>query len=125
MEVSEAQIKVIDGLIRGEIKPEKANKRTMAALVEKGLVKDGMVTQEGLKYTNVGVVEVDVITFGSDVRYTHPYWLDAEKTKIGRVPLNFPKGTEMIVTFAIKDKKYGFVYEGMIQVNGKPIWVRM
>lgn len=113
MEVSEAQIKLIDALIRGEIRPEKANKRTLAALESKGLYADGLVTQEGLKYTNVGVMEVDVVTFGSDVVYGSP-------------AITFPKGTEMIVTFVIEDKKNRQNYlEGMVSVNGKPLWVRI
>lgn len=118
MEVSEAQVKLIDALIRGEIRPEKANKRTLKALEDKGLYADGLVTQEGLKYTNVGVVEVDVVKFGNEVVYNQPMPNGKYHT------LRFPQGTEMIVTFVIQDKKMDYL-EGMVSVNGKPLWVRI
>lgn len=120
MQISDAQIRAMDSLIRGEktleaIRPVK----TKHALLEKGLVTpQGLVTQEGLKYVSVPTVEVDVITFGSDVTYNHPLPNGKYMT------LKFPSGTEMIATFPIVAKNMVY-YEGMVNVNGNPLWVRI
>jgi hypothetical protein len=123
---SARQISLMDDLIRGDKRPDHIHGKSLAALKKHGWVDEkGLVTQEGLKHVSVPTVEVDVITFGSDVHYTHRYWVDKEKKITGNIPLNFPKGTEMIVTFVFPDKKYRAVYEGMINVNGSPVWVRL
>ena len=119
MQVSEAQSKAMDMLIKGEKTLEQLPVRTRHALLEKQLVTpQGLVTQEGLKHVSVAVIEVDVITFGADVTYNHPLANGKSMT------LKFPKGTEMIATFPIvtKDRVY---YEGMVNVNGNPLWVRI
>jgi hypothetical protein len=115
MNVSEAQVKAMDAMIVDSIQPDKA---TLEVLESMGLVANGLVTQEGLKHVTVPTVEVDVITFGSDTPYNQMQPNGKYKT------IKLPKGTEMIVTFGIeaKDQLY---YEGMINLNGKPLWVRI
>jgi hypothetical protein len=114
------QIEAIDALIKGEKTFMQLHGSTRKALIEKGLYADGKVTQEGLKVTTVPTVEVDVVTFGADVTYNHPIGEGKYTTLI------FPVGTEMVVTFAIEDKKRRMVYlEGLILVNGKHVWVRI
>lgn len=119
MYVSEAQSKAMDALIKGEKTLDSIPVRTKKALLEKGLVSpQGLVTQEGLKHVSVGVIEVDIITFGSEVTYNHPLPTGKYHT------IKFPKGTEMIATFPIQAGKRMY-YEGMVNINNKPLWVRI
>jgi hypothetical protein len=118
--LSDAQVKGIDSLILGE----SVNGNTLKSLKSRGLVnKEGLVTQDGLKFTSLPTQEVDVITFGKDVIYTGTFTDEDKRT--WQATYNFPKGTEMLVVSAIPNKKYRAVYEGIIVADNKKVRVTM
>lgn len=126
---SKAQKQAIDGLIDGSATLDSIHKSTKRVLLARGWVNEqGIVAQTGLQYTSHPTLPVTVVIFGKPVDYTHQYFAsdaDKAKNKISRRAVTFPKGTEMLITFAQKHKRYGAIYEGMINMNGEAIWVRI